>query len=217
MTSDSFRKRSLGGWARRGFSLIEFAIVLGIMGSVLGAMWGVVSIVNENVKRGEMSEQMIAMVSNVRSFYMGRARVADGAALSDADSVTDYLLRQGILLPEQIRSRTAATWVADHPWGATGASGAVLAHGGIGVSGFSVAGTDVSTNAFLIELRGLKYASCVALATKLSGPNPMGLIEVHINNTLTSPVTPDSAAVSCEDLPAENTLSFLYTLRDQQS
>ena len=217
MTS-GFSLNPVSNRARRGFSLAEFSIVLGIMGVVLGALWGVVAIVRENVKRGEMAEQTVAMVNNIRSFYMGQMRLATPAGSVAESAVTDHLLRQGILLSEQLRDRTAGTWVADHPWGATGASGAVLANGGIGVSGVDAGGVDVSTHSFRIQLRGLKYSSCVALASRLSGSNPTGLRTVHINGTPTSPVTPDVAAANCNTAPAgtANTLDFLYSLRDQR-
>jgi len=214
MTSDFSPKRCVNH-SKRGFSLVEFAIVLGIMGIVLGALWGVVAIVRENVKRSAMSEQMVSIVTNIRSFYMGRSRVTDGAGNRDFVNLTHYLLQQGVLLSEQIRSRAAATWVADHPWGPISASGAAMAAGGLAVTGDNQAGVNVSTRAFRIQLRGLKYSSCVALASKLSGSNPPGLLEVHINTLLTSPVTPDAAAANCAALPADNTLDFLYSLRDQ--
>ena len=213
-----FSPRASGDRRRRGFSLAEFAIVLGIMGIVLGALWGVVSIVRENMKRGEMAEQMIAMVNNIRSFYMGTSAARTPAGSVAESDVTDYLLKQGVLLSEQLRDRTAGTWVADHPWGATGASNTLLANGGIGVSGLDAGAVNVSNRAFRIQLRGLKYSSCVALASRLSGSNPMGLIAVHINGTLTNPITPDSAAANCNPAPAgtANTLDFLYALRGQR-
>lgn len=194
----------------------EFAIVLAIMGTVLASLWGIVSIVRENIKRQDMAEQMVVMVQNIRDLYANRVRLVTPTNATDAASITHYLISQNALLPEQIRNRSAAVLVADHPWGATGASGATIAGGGILIDG--------STNNarfFRIRLRGLKYSSCVALADKLTGAGmPAGLTSVVINGgtaQTTFPMSPDVASSQCDNAPVgnQNTMDFVYTLRHQ--
>jgi len=214
MTSD-FSPKLLSRRTRRAFSLLEFAIVLAIMGIVLGALWGVVAIVNENTKRGQMADQVALMVMNIRSFYAGRTFLADQAGNIDAVNVTNYLLHQGVLPAEQNRDRTLGTWVADHPWGRRSATGAALPAGGVAVSGRDSGGGNISNRAFMIELRGLKFSSCVAMVSKLAGSLPTGLLEIDINlAALVVPFTADKAANTCA-AGADNALGLVYRLREQ--
>ncbi|MDD3181268.1 MAG: type II secretion system protein [Alphaproteobacteria bacterium] len=201
-----------------GFSLPELAIVLAIMGLVLGSLWGVVSMVRENVRRQEMVEQMVVMVNNIRDFYSNRIRVTDAGGGTGFAAITSYLLQQSVLLPEQIRNRSAAILLADHPWGSSAPDNSVLSNGGIGVDG----STD-SSQFFRIRLRGIKYSSCISLADKLSGADmPLGLVSVTINASAAHtilPVSPDVATTECRKAPGgeENTMDFVYRLRKQDT
>lgn len=197
----------------RGFSLTELAIVLGVMGIVIGALWGVVGIVRENMKRQEISSQVSVVVNKVRDFYISRTRVVNLANLPTYDAVTDYLIRENIIPSEMVRDRTAAGLLrADHPWGAVGADGVLIANGG-----FAIAGGGDPTDSFVIQLRGLGQASCIALSDKLTGANmPLGLERFTINAVapfLAFPVSPDAAAVPCNNVV--NTLTLQFRLRHQ--
>ena len=204
---------------RAGFSLTEFAIVLGIMGIVLGALWGVVALVHENIKRHQTAEQMVLTINNIRGFYSSRTRIATPGGATDYDSVTQYLLGQNVFPTEMLRDRTAATLVADHPWGSEAADGSSLDDGGVRV------GAPAPMNAaefFSVQFLGLKYSSCVALADRLTGSDmPLGLEEVVINGTSHTafPVSPDAATAECDDAPSgtENIMEFTFQLRDQIS
>ncbi|MGE4350882.1 MAG: type II secretion system protein [Bdellovibrionales bacterium] len=215
MTSKLKIKRTFK--TRRGFSLSEFAIVLAIMGLVLGALWGVVAIVRENGKRQEMTQIMVVLVQNIRDFYSSRIRVADKDNATDMASVTSYLLQQNVIPSDLIRTRSASTLVADHPWGATSASGATLSEGGILVDGWSN-----GARFFRIQLRGLEYSSCVALTDRLSGPDMVGLYLLSINGSAshtTLPVSPDVAMTECVKSPSgsQNYMDFVFYLRSQVS
>jgi prepilin-type N-terminal cleavage/methylation domain-containing protein len=202
---------------RAGFSLIEFAIVLAIIGIVLAALWGVVSIVRENIKREETAEQMTAIVSKIRDYYMGRACVSTNFDCTGSGAVlTETLFRQNLLLPEQLRDRTAVVLVADHPWGASAADGSSLAGGSLIVRAVGDGRDPSGLGAFQIELLGLKESSCVALASSLSGAGaPKGLVTMTINGTsVTLPATPEAAGGACTTPSgATNTIIMAYRLR----
>ena len=51
---------------RAGFSMTELAIVMAIMGIILGALWSLVAVVRENIKRDETLEQLTVIVDNIR-------------------------------------------------------------------------------------------------------------------------------------------------------
>lgn len=221
MISALFSKSSLQGKKKaRGFSLTEFAIVLGVMGVVLGALWGVVGIVRENMRRHEATSQVVVIVSKVRDLYMSRIRIATppNAAPANPNSstypdVTDYLIRQNVIPSEMVRDRTAAgLLVADNPWGSVGANGVLIANGSV-----AVAGAADPTQSFLIQLRGLARASCIALADKLSGPNmPLGMESLTINvgaPISAFPVSPDTAAAPCNN--PVNSITLQFRLRHQ--
>jgi prepilin-type N-terminal cleavage/methylation domain-containing protein len=217
MISESAPKVFLQRPARRGFSLTEFAIVLGVLGVVLAALWSFASIVREQAKREESKEQLMVMVSHIRDHYLGRRCASINTVCTNGSNLTDYLLRRNALLPEQIRDRTAGVWVADHPWGATSAGGGVLANGGLAV----FAGDDAGASPdmfFTIEYRGLSRPTCIALSSTLSGAGtPTGLRQVLINGVDVTPlpVSPEDADGSCMD-PAgnQNAIRLVYLLRN---
>lgn len=205
---------------RRGFSLPEFAIVLGVIGLVLGTLWGIVAIVRENIKREEMTEQVAMMVKNIREFYLGRPVFETPAGSGSFLDMTHYLLSQNVLLPEQIRDRTAVPLRADHPWGPAGASGSALSDGGLAVDNTNNGASAISDK-FRIQLRGLSFPACVAMVAKLSGGTALpGLTSVKVNGSgiRTPPVTPEQAAEDCIEDPGgdENKMDFVYRLRVQR-
>ncbi len=200
---------------RNGFSLVELAIVLGVMGIVLGTLWGIVSIVRENMKRDEAINQIALSVRHIRDYYLGHGFIATPGGNGSFTALTHFLLEQGILPPEMIRSRSAGTLRADHPWGGNGPGG-FLSEGGFAVDNTGVA---ASADKFRIQLRGLKFSSCVALAARVSGDGPSGLRAVRINGTLDEdlPVTAEEASDRCEKNPSgeNNKIDFIYRLRVQ--
>lgn len=56
----------------RGFTLTEVAIVLGIIGIVLGAIWSAAKMAYENQRTKTAREEILAIVNGWRSIYGGR-------------------------------------------------------------------------------------------------------------------------------------------------
>lgn len=200
-----------------GFSLLELALVLGIMGLVLGTLWGAVAMVQERVKRHQLQEQMMFMINNVRNYYAAKDRIEDDVGNLTYPEVTDYLLRRHVLLPEQIRNRAAAApWLADTPWGASAADGSLLANGGIQVGGYDRNGAADPENFFTIRLSGLSYANCLELVAALSANTTQDRLDaVIVNGTVHIPPVPvNFAATSCV-VPAgvANRVDLVYFLR----
>lgn len=192
---------------RSGFSLTEFAIVLGVVGVVLSGLWGVVSIVRENIKRTEMKEQLVYMVGSIRDHYLARSCASVTPVCVNSALLTNYLLQRNVLPYEQLRNRSAGvgSWVADHPWGSNIGGGSIVVK----------AGADASQS-FEVEILGLEEGACVALASKLTGiGSPSGLTraEVNNNNMVTLPVSPEDADARCNN--ANNRLDLFYNLRAQ--
>ena len=57
---------------QRGFTLTELAIVLGIMGVILGAIWTAASMVYANMKVKNAQTQAIEIVNNFRELWTGQ-------------------------------------------------------------------------------------------------------------------------------------------------
>lgn len=187
---------------QRGFSLTEFAIVLGVIGTVMGAIWGYASIAYENVKREKAFEQITAVVTNMRTTYGGRSGLPNAAKtvlipqlINGGTSVNATNL--GIVPQDMVRQpNTTCTGnsiavCADSPWGSK--SGGVLNTSGT----FQICNWDIDPTAnagnqcdagnptgqiFAVALFGLPIGACIQLASKVSSPlGPPGLLDVIIN------------------------------------
>jgi prepilin-type N-terminal cleavage/methylation domain-containing protein len=192
---------------QRGFNLVEISIVLGVAAVILSAIWAAGSAASENARRGQFTEQLTAIVTNIRANYSGQAGIfgdlsskkftnpAGGMA-----TLTGFLAIQGTIPGDMVRNPSTFTSggnpVVDDAWGSTGgtANGA-LAAGSLGICAWSYA---VPTNQdgiscgnvasigvyqyFSIELTGLRTDSCIAVVTANSTANgPSGLQDVVIN------------------------------------
>ena len=195
------------GAARRGYSLTEMAIVLGVMAIVLAGLWGVVGYAQETIKRDLMMEQLTLAVQNTRQYFSGQARVQAGAS-----TFTDRLLRAAAIPPEMIRDRAAAALVADHPWGAAAPNGVLIAGGG-----FAIDDNGNGTQDFGIVIQGLNQSACGWIAKHLvEGAGPSGLRTVQVNGVAQAPPlsVPDALA-ACGAAGAGATIRLVYRLRQQ--
>ena len=66
--------------SRRGFTLTELAIVLGIIGLILGAIWTAASKVYANNRVAKSVQQVLAIASGVRGLYTGKGTFPTGGA-----------------------------------------------------------------------------------------------------------------------------------------
>ena len=54
---------------KRGFTLTEIAIVLGVIGTILGAIWSAASHVSNNQEANKANTQILGIVQSIRSLY----------------------------------------------------------------------------------------------------------------------------------------------------
>jgi type II secretory pathway pseudopilin PulG len=55
--------------AQAGFNLIEAAIVLGIVGLIVGGIWAAAGSAYENMRQQNASKQLLSLVQGIRGFY----------------------------------------------------------------------------------------------------------------------------------------------------
>ncbi len=61
-----------------GLTLIEMAIVLGVVGLVFGAIWVVSGAVWKNHQSQRLSQQIVTVAQNIRDYYMNSGRINVG-------------------------------------------------------------------------------------------------------------------------------------------
>lgn len=170
----------------RGYSLIEIAIALSVVGIVLGALWEAAESAWEYARREQMREIMATTVANTRSYFSGQAGIPN----MTYDNLTNLLLTVNVI-PGSIKRQAACSSLlcADNLWGSY-SGGALDANGtfrvcnwSLGASGCGTAPTGISPF-FGISLTGLRKKYCTALAqTMSSAVEPTGLVEINLNGT----------------------------------
>jgi len=104
-----------------GFTLTELALVLGIMGLILGAIWTATSKASANNKVTKGAREVLAIVEGVRAIYAARG-MGNGAAQVD---ITQALINFGVYPADMITPTCAAGVMPDgittscpiSPWG----------------------------------------------------------------------------------------------------
>ena len=174
---------------QRGFNLIEAAIVLGIVGLVIGGIWIASAAVQSNLRKAEGVEGLIQIVQNVRSLFANQ-----GPAVNN--DITAQLINARAI-PADYVSGT----VARNPW-----NGSVV----VGLSGPGPADKiDVTYSTMPRDV-------CVELTARNTGVAvAAGLTQIVIDDG--SPVTvttfPYSPAQASTDCGASNTVIWTFNLR----
>jgi prepilin-type N-terminal cleavage/methylation domain-containing protein len=148
---------------KRGFTLTEIAIVLGIIGLILGAIWGAASAVYEKSKIAQAEQGITATASAVRAMY--------ATSLNTGVVGTQTITAPGMLPVAWTSSTTPNLYW--NPWQLN--SGPVR-------QAFVVA-SDTALSQFSVELDWISDAGCVALlnyfgssASSINGGQVVGLV-----------------------------------------
>jgi len=90
-------------FSRQGFSLIESAIVLGIVGLVLGGIWSAAAYVGTRQKISSMAQNVVFIGQNIRQLYNGQSMM--GVTIDD-------LIQMSVIPADMVQGTMAVT-----PWG----------------------------------------------------------------------------------------------------
>ena len=227
--------------SRRGFSVMEIAIVMGIVAIILAGIWGYASSAWESTRQQQLTEEIATVAQNVRGFYAGQAGIGTGAssigslwivgALANANAIPSTMVRNGT---GNCTTADGKNICADGPWSYSTAGAPTPAQVGSFivcpwalnssqncVKAFSGGGATGPFQYFAIEQYGIPSASCLRAAMANSGAGaPSGLVDVYINGTGIVNTLHDSLPVGLKDAkgnctPAAGTsltLDFIFRL-----
>ena len=163
--------------ARRAFTLTEMAIVLGVVGLILAAIWSAASSVSDNNKIKRSQEQILQIVTNMRSLYATQQTFPPGTAHVD---ITPSML---VAFPSDMIN--ASTGLPQNPWG-TSVQIASLTSAPFG-----------SLSNFQIYYGIIPINACKSLAARLVGLGSAGPTYFHDNTWKSATVPVSVAAIDC--------------------
>ena len=160
----------------KGFTLTEAAIVLGIMGLVLGAIWTAAAAVYSNQRVGHANTQVLQILQSIRALYSTSATFPTG------DQTSNLIALKAI--PNEMVNGTTGTLI--NPWG-----GAITINGTGDGAGIALEYTGVPLDAcikFMSQVGGTNrdsgLTSAVASSSNESPPSTVGT-PLDNNNAIT--------------------------------
>ncbi len=164
---------------RRGFTLTEIAIVLGIIGLILGAIWIAASGVSSANQTRQATAEVTQILTNYRKLY-----ATHGVDMADNTDVTCLGITAGFFPPEMVPSGATCTASAS---GTTSYAGDELktpwSEALIRVQ------VEQSTQRIIISFRSMNQTHCNNFGdAMISSP------EIVTIGTLTPPTTPQAVA-----------------------
>lgn len=219
---------------RRGFSLLEVAIVVAIAGFVVSGLWFVASKVQRNVAINTATDQLYQIVENIRAIYISRPGIAvDGTALAGCGAANFHsrLSCQGAFPADMIQGGPGG--FAFHGWDLATAGGSVLINPIL--IDFSAPAASLSSS-FGVQFLNLPVDVCTVMASQNSVPDQaqnlkavlfrdnLGAITnsfsstdwAAVNGSPTLPVLPNLAAAACQNAAgggATATVEWVFMLR----
>ena len=143
---------------KRGFTLTEIAIVLGIIGLILGSIWVAAGAVYNNLRVSKAQTELIQITQAVRSLYATQAVTGDGS-----QELTAALVAAKVFPTDTVNSGTGANNAVTSPVGPW-----VNSH--IRIYSTTNPNTGGQTgDSFQVLFQNVPQSACIALATSASG------------------------------------------------
>lgn len=176
---------------KAGFNLVEAAIVLGVVGLVIGGIWISANAVQSNLRKSEASRALIQIVQNVRNMFDGQTPTATG-------SINSSVIRARAVPSDFINGSNII-----NPW--NGAVNVLLAQVGAQVDSID------------IQFEAVPRDVCIELTSRNTNiTSGTGLTQITIDNggapvvVTDFPYLPSTAAADCL---AVNIVTWRFGLR----
>lgn len=182
----------------KGFTLTEAAIVLGIVGLILGAIWVAAASVYSNLRVKQTSEELLQVAQAVRSLYATSTTV-------DPAITAVNVARAGGFPSDMLDNPNNPTTVRD-VWG-----------GDVTMAANTING--VANAGFTIAFSSVPQSACVQLVLRNSGVGrDSGLVGITnavagVTNTV-FPLTMAQALAVCNNVAGANIIAFTFRLRN---
>ena len=157
---------------RRGFTLTELAIVLGVIGTILSAVWVAAGKVNASNRTQKAAGQVLQIINGYRSLYGAHGIDVGGCFSSDVTctgAIAGYFPSD--MTAESTCSTGNGSTYPQTPWG--------------GSSYVSVT-TCQSNNTILIAYTNLSQAACISLANAILGATDLTYESIYNGSGWTS-------------------------------
>jgi len=192
--------------ANKGFNLIEAAIVLGIVGLVVGGIWVAATSVYANLRSKQATDDLLSIAQGVKALYATQSNAGNNAAVNLTTSLAT------VFPSDMLRvNPPAADGDVLNPWNAgTGDAGVLL--------------TAANAVNFVIYFGSVPQSACVDFVSRngaaagLTGVSIsavggyVGMATVATAGTaIVFPVTPVKAATLCT--AAQNKIFFTFNLK----
>ncbi len=199
---------------KSGFTLTEIAIVLGIVGLVLGAIWVAAAAVYNNMRLSKATTELLQISQGVRALYSTATTTGDAAGTDE----TQNFCKASIFPTDMVASPCAAAApFAKDPWnGTVTVTSQTFTAGNPG-------------DAFGVEMGSLPQGACIQMLTSNTGTGrDSGLFYANASaaakgassygvagaGTLAFPVTALLAAGACTvTAAAGNFVQFIFQLK----
>jgi prepilin-type N-terminal cleavage/methylation domain-containing protein len=134
---------------RRGFTLTEIAIVLGIVGLILGAIWVAAAAVYNNLRTSHANTEVLQIAQAVRSLYATTGTISGAPTAAE---FTDSLVCAKAVPADMIATACGAGTLVD-PW----------------ANGATTVTPDTDGAGFVISMTNVPEANCVGLIMAVAG------------------------------------------------
>lgn len=177
---------------------MESAVVLGVVGLVIGGIWGVAASVRASMQANHLHQQTLNLVSSIRDYYANRPLPSVTA------DITGTLRTKG-RFPEEM---CPANCVA-----ASGAPSNTVYNAYGGTTGVYIPNTATYPNQFHILYRSVSQKGCMELGMKLSAIAPeIGLVSFRTDTTRTTFPIP-LATLQSDCLVISNGIDVYFKIR----
>ncbi|HEU0117105.1 MAG TPA: type II secretion system protein [Alphaproteobacteria bacterium] len=201
---------------RRGFTMVEIAIVLGVVGLIIGAIFTASSHVRYKMQVNDASNELSQISINIRNYYSGRqtsyAALNGARALNATPSAADFTYYTGLFNAATANifpSEMIAGGFVNNQWSQVAANTAQAA----------LAGSAGNPVQYVIEYNNLAQGPCTDLVVGNSlADRTTALVKVVVTGSAATtfsgtslPVSPIPAGTAC-NAASTNIVDWYYSL-----